>query len=432
MAIRIFNRRYSLNRFYLPLYLFFFIFAPPIIPNINSFHILFLYTFIILIFKYYGLFRSFIRKKICRIFFYGYILLLLYVVALMMICMISGKINIMNEITQLYRYFMVVLELPVCSIYISIYCRKNGYRYYDLIKNIIYAGLIQSIFTILMFSSPSIKSKIVNFMSITNGNGGSFLNMSAWEYARRYNAFSDNLQDAFGWGTGIIAGLALFLALHYNKKYFWAFPFLIFVPLLNSVTGLVFSGIMIFIILLPYVMTGNFKGIKYIVGLLVGGILIAIIVICVNPFIFKWVSSNILAIGKLGRGSASSTSFGHLMNNSNWIFPENVYEIVFGTGHNVMGDALGYHHADPGLTNNIWLMGIVGTTYLYCLWSVVIGVAEKKMGHEFFSLFFSVWVCFILFEIKGLTNFYNPGMAITECLIFSTLIENKYKKIYVK
>ncbi len=415
------NHRYDLGKLYLTIYLFAFIFAPPLIPRLNFFHVLFLYTFIILVFRYRVSVNKAFQDRITKKFYLGYSLLLVYVISSMVLCIVSGKINLMNEITQLYRIFMVVIEMPVCAIYIALYCRKHSYSYFELPKAIIKAGLIQAVFTILMAGSPGIKARIVGFMSRTNGDGGSFLNMSAWEYARRYNAFSDNLQDALGWGTGIITALALFMALRYKKKYFWAMPVLFLVPLFNSVTGVVMAFVVSAIVLSAGFLRRNFQSIKYIAGLLMLSVVVILIVRSANPFVYNWVKQNLLAIGKLGQGSSSSTSFGHLMNNSNWQFPENPLEFLFGTGHNVMGDAAGYHHADPGITNNIWLMGLFGTIYLYAFWFFILRKAGSEAGKGFMRLYFALWVCLVLFEIKGLSNFYNPGLAVTECLLFSPL-----------
>lgn len=425
MTIKFFGYKIKLRKLYLPLYLFFFIFAPPMVSGVNTFHLLFFYTVVLIILKYQKIFWKLIHAKVCNIFYFGYMLLLLYVVILMAMCLAFGKINVMNEVKQLYRYFMVIIEVPVCAIYISIYCKKKDYSYYDLIESILHAGLMQSVFTILMVLFPAIKSQIVGFMERVNGSGGSFLNMSGWEYARRYNAFSNNLQDALGWGTGIVAALALFYTLRVNKKYFWAFLILTLVPLFNAVTGVLFIGVIVFFILWPYILHGNAKGLIYAIKILLGALIIASIVMVSNPFVWEWVKGNLLAIGKMGKGSSSSTSFGNLMHVSNWQFPESFIDIIIGTGHNVMGDAEGYHHADPGITNNIWLMGMIGTTYLYWLWFAVIRAASKRVGAEFKWIFISIWICLVLFEIKGMSNYYNPGLAVTECLVFGTLIQQK-------
>lgn len=416
---------FDLRKLYAICYLFFCIFAPPVIPGINSFHFLFLYTVWVLIFKYNKSFQKILASKVCKRFFGGYGLLLGYVFTSMLLCIISGRINLMNEITQLYRYFMVVIELPVCAIYIALYCRKHSYDNYDMIKLIIAAGLIQAAFTVMMISSPGIKAAIVGYMSRTNGDSGSFLNMSAWEYARRYNAFSDNLQDALGWGTGIIASLALFISLSKHKKYLWIYPILILVPLFNAVTGVVFTIVTSFVIICSNILKGDPKAVKYLFLIAFGAIIFALILMTVNPFVYDWVSNNLLAIGRIGKGSSSTTSFGHLMNESNWRFPPNALSIIFGTGHNVMSDADGYHHADPGITNNVWLMGMVGTAYLYGFWTDVIRTAGNRSGRELRSIFISLGICLILFEIKGITNFYNPGLAVTILLIFSSLISRR-------
>ncbi len=428
MTLMVSNHKYDLGKVYLTLYLFAFIFAPPLIVRLNFFHILFMYTLMVLALRYRVSVNKAFQDEITKTFYAGYGILLVYVMFLMFLCILSGKINLINEVTQLYRTFMVVVELPVCAIYIALYCKKYRYNYLELIKSIIAAGLIQSVFTILMVSSPDIKARIVEFMSKTNGDGGSFLNMSAWEYARRYNAFSNNLQDALGWGTGIITALALFMALKYKKKYFWVMPILFLVPLFNSVTGVIFVFVVSAIILLPYFLKRNFQSIKYIIGLLIFSVAVVCIVKTTNPFVYNWVKQNLLAIGKLGKGSASYTSFGHLMNNSNWQFPDSPLEFLFGTGHNVMGDAVGYHHADPGITNNIWLMGLLGTVYLYVFWFFILRKAGSKVGKGFKSLYFALWMCLTLFEIKGLSNFYNPGLAVTVCLLFSPLAIDKSDK----
>ena len=129
MTLMVSNHKYDLGKVYLTLYLFAFIFAPPLIVRLNFFHILFMYTLMVLALRYRVSVNKAFQDEITKTFYAGYGILLVYVMFLMFLCILSGKINLINEVTQLYRTFMVVVELPVCAIYIALYCKKYRYKY---------------------------------------------------------------------------------------------------------------------------------------------------------------------------------------------------------------------------------------------------------------------------------------------------------------
>ena len=153
---------------------------------------------------------------------------------------IGEQLEVNEYIVNIYRIVGVEVLIIACSVYVVCYCLKNNLDFKQLCSCFMYAGLVQSIFAVIMVISPSAKTFFNNlFVMHTYGsieNSG----IKSWIFNERLYGFANVLYDGFGYGTGIIAGIAIWLMLEEKKiniKYVLYVLVLIIVPVLNSITG---------------------------------------------------------------------------------------------------------------------------------------------------------------------------------------------------
>lgn len=424
-------RKSSFSEIGFILYLFCFIFAPPIIPKINLIFIVFAYTILQLIKREGRLINSILFesgiKKYCYFMFFAFT----YIVFVMWIGVHVQDVGGINYIKTFYRFLLLIPVTVTCVLYIIIRMKELKYDFYDFLHAIIKAGSIQAIISILMFLSPSIKQVLVDIMF---ANTGDSLTQNLWVYQRRLYAFSNSVLDSFGYGTGIIAVLPFFLAIKKRIIYLIYVPMLLVVPLLNSRTGLIVFFIGVITVIPLYLF--KIKFIKLFKTVFVAGVLLFFLNIGykimqeVNPLTTIWIENGISSFlslfgidnGTVDIGYTESTN--NLFSASFWYVPNNI-GLIFGTGHNVY-QANGFDHSDVGYINDIWLGGLVGLFLLYFpLFILLIKTALKETQKEIKYLLFFLFFAFIATNVKGYMINYNVGMAITLSISFAAVYFSK-------
>lgn len=404
----------------LVIYLFFFIFAPPLIPRISTIHVLTVGSLLYMLLYWRTSLKLFYRQKNIKTFFTLFVIYLLYTMSRMAYSIIVNPVNADNYANTLYKFFMVVIEIPICCAFIIIYCNKKNYSFDELLKMIIWTGVIQVVVGGCMIVSPSIKYSLVSFMQ--KNNGSSISDIVPWEYNRRYNAISDCMLDMLGWGLGIISALPLYLKGKKRYIYLLCIPFLVVITVANSTTGIIMFGILTVIAIL-----GKIKKISNNKVVLIGVAFFAAIgaVIAMKyvvPSTYDWTVNEIKAI--LGMNTEKVSSFSKVMSADFRIFPEQIIELVFGTGHTIYG-ASGFAHSDLGYINHIWLGGLVGIIGIYFIYFTLFKAGFKRHRK---AVVLSLAIAMYIFELKGFGICYNPGMALTMLLVFGVIIfEKKYE-----
>lgn len=305
-----------------------------------------------------------------------------------------------------------------CILYIIIKCENLSYSITDLLKVVIGAGLIQALICICMILSPEFKRIIVSFMyRMTNDT----IYLNVWHYNKRFYGFANNLLDTFGYGTGIIASLALFLAFNKKISYLLLLPPLILVPFMNSRSGLVIFSIGLLIAIPDFLVHCNrntiIKGIFLFFTLFIVLNILIFYLKKNEADTFTWVVSGTKDIFKLFQGQSGEGSLKTLFSKQFWNLPSGI-RLLTGTGHSLY-DARGFMHSDVGYINDIWLVGIIGMFFLYFPYINLLFKAFIKgyYGFEKCIVFF-LFIALFVFNIKTFTFAYNTGTAITLLIIF--------------
>lgn len=422
--------RFNKRKVYLSVFLFMFIFMPPIFPYINILYILDVFAVIAIVTKYKSEYLLICTNK--TISWFKNTFFIFSVVTIMHNILdwtIGEQLEVNEYIVNIYRIVGVEVLIIACSVYVVCYCLKNNLDFKQLCSCFMYAGLVQSIFAVIMVISPSAKTFFNNlFVMHTYGsieNSG----IKSWIFNERLYGFANVLYDGFGYGTGIIAGIAIWLMLEEKKiniKYVLYVLVLIIVPVLNSITGF-------FIALLAVILKGGQiiknKGIKFnsliycvlLIASAAGGLLILNnrATAAINRLF-----SNIMAI--LGKND-QITSYSNLMRPSYWILPTGIIDKFIGTGHTIYTTTQ-FGHSDVGYINMIWMVGIIGCIWLYSIFIIPIYTEYRKSETDLKkSILLFLIIAFLFFELKGIGVAINTGMPIIITLMYMAALEEEGK-----
>lgn len=421
--------RISKKNLFASIYMFFIIFMPPVFHGINSLYVLDIISLVILLFQYKKQLLNILKNKHIIHFNVMMMLIMLYVLFRVMIdAIFVNKLELNEYLVVMYRFIGVIFFIQIPVLFMVCYYQKNNFSYNEVCKTVINAGLIEACFTFMALLSPTVKKILVTIF--INNVYGSVDNISwgSWIFTERLYGFANVLFDGFGYGTGIIAGLAMFILFTESNmiKNIIIFGILLVVPTVNSITGLFIAVIAIPLVLYFGLKSGKIKGksIIIVVFLILLMILGLVALQEVAPQSMLRLQDNINAI--LGKETVNSvTSYGNLLRSSYWVLPSDRFSLLFGTGHDIYTtDAFG--HSDVGYTNMIWLLGIVGSVLLYGVFVKLILSACKRANNAFEKqvlLFLSV--AFLFFEIKGIGIAINTGIPVIILLSFYSLICNK-------
>lgn len=410
--------KYYWKRAYYVMYIFIFIFAPPLIKGMNIVHLISIFSLFLLVRYHRNDIRQIVHIPELKSF---YIKLIYFTIYMVLITTVSATITpgyFGNYLVNLYRMFLILFSITICIIYLVIAFKNDGIDFWEALKFIVISGCVQLCFSLLMLFFPEVKYVLVDFI-LKNTIGSGVDGIPSWEYARRYFAFSDNMVDMLGYGTGLIAIFPLLLGMKKNEKYFFLSPFLLLVPMLNAVTGIVIYIIGVIIVIPEIIRTYKSKFFK---ALLFVFLIIGIglfLVYKYSPYSLEWVTREISTLFLINKDAATQvTSIGNLFRDKSFKLPDKIVNILFGTGHTVYSLS-GFEHSDVGYTNNIWLVGILGSLFLYSTFAKFFIDAyqnHKDKAGKILILFIAV--SFFIFEVKGGGVTYQPAMVLT--LLIST------------
>lgn len=409
MKIKI--KRDLLSKIYFSIYLFFSLFAPPLLPDINIIIPLSIISLLILIFRYQKEFYIIIKSKILRNFILFIILYLFYLLSIILFNILIGEIvNITHYITFFYSFFLVVPTTLIVCIYIVSFCLKKRWNFDELITMFVIAGFFQGLITICTIISNNIKIFFVNLMY---KNTNEVKLTSSWLIERRFYGFANSMLDLFGLGTGIIASLPLFLY-RIKRKIIYFIPTLLIVPFMNSRTGLVIFAIALIMILIQiFFHRKKVSDLILIIALIIVIIMLILYMSINSPETISWILNDFSSFFSDTEGTATN-----LFSKNFWQIPNNIFHFFCGTGHSLYL-ASGYSHSDVGYINDLWRQGIIGTILLYGAFFYLWSKGKKKSSNQREKNIFNlIMISFIVFLIKGSLFTYHPAMII----FFSTTI----------
>lgn len=424
----------------LVIFIFFLLFSPPVIPQINTALFAAVYAGIRLITKYRKeLFSALNQSGILR-FSISIAVFLVYIATITITnYAVSGEsVQIMHYVKLWYRFFLIVPVLMVCSLFICIRAKEREYSLYNLAMCFVQATMIQFVLALLALLIPQVKDFFISV--IYSNTGDSYLNIP-WVMARRGFGFSNSFVDSFGFGMGIIAVLPLFFLKEKRQWTICLVPCLIFVSFVNVRTGLIIAVIGL-VVALPSIilafakmsLRGKQKAVvSVIVAILITVLLIALVFFC-NPLtiqwilgdvvdmfcsvfkiptdIFEWESSTPGETGTIGdwlQPDSDTTTSDILFSERFWNLPSG-WTLLFGSGHTIY-EADGYQNSDVGYVNDLWLGGIIGCLLLYGAFTMLfISAFRSSRDWGTRSLVIFLILSILVFQVKANAIMFNAGL----------------------
>ena len=419
------------DKIYLVAYMFFLLFLPPLIKKINILLPLFVFSLFFIVFKYREEAKRLIienkKKKWLYVIlaYFGW-----YALSILINFLISKSFYSYNYFISLYSILLVVICVPVCALYIVLYCQDKDISFDYLIKAIIISGLIQSAIAILCLIFPWFKSLIVDIMYF---NTGEKLYVHEYSLNRRFFGFANGLLDSFGFGTGLIALLPFYYSIRNSKKWLLSVPFLLLVPFLNSRTGLVvfLVGFIVFII---YIFK-NKKIKEYALvftSCMIGIAIFILVVLLFNRTTIDWIIRDLKSFFNSNINGTARTLFGDYF----WRLPSDLVGLILGKSVTVAAyggvkDAFGFT-SDVGYINEIWKTGIVGLGIVCVfLWDYMKKII-KEIRIDYKFLVISLIPILMIVNIKFYVLCCNPGTTIIIIIGLYTFLNKKNKEVEEK
>ncbi len=433
--------------------IFFMLFAPPVIPDINTALPAAVVVGVLLLLRHRKDIIPIFKKSGMMMFTVIMIVFFAYLAIITLINFgIGERVQLMHYITLWYRFFLIVPVLLICCLYICIRCKKHNYSPYDLGIQFVYATMIQFVLAIVALMIPAVKDW---FIDVIYANTGAYYLGIQWLMLRRGFGFTNSFVDSFGFGMGIIAALPLFFIKKNRLKILYFIPCAIFVSLVNVRTGLIMSAIGL-VFALPIVIKILIKEKLRLVAAAAGAIVVLVglfgLVQVRNPVTISWILGDIASFTEQDiqsppkqddsseetpedpdageqdpnlSGAINSTA-DNLFSEGFWNFPTGV-SLVFGTGHTIY-EAEGYAHSDVGYVNDLWMGGIVGSVLLYAafaylLWNAFRGSAKNI---KWLVVFFAAAI--LIFQVKANAFMFNAGLNTILPLCFYICLYNVKEK----
>lgn len=405
----------SIRKISLALYLFFLIFAPPIMPE---FHIALAgVTILYLIFQSKNKLTKIYRNSGLNIALSGMLVFLVYIIFILIFNEIfyEDTVQIGHYISLYNRFIAVAIVIVPGVLFIIYYLNRYKMELDDLLEVVIMSGAMEALTCLLALLFPSVKT-FFNELTLTMGGGNLYEN--TWYITVRSYGFARTLVDVFGWGTGLIAGISFIYGIFKKKKYIVLSFMLLISPLLNARTGIVIYVMAVIIILCC--MLGKLDISKFIILIIAVAAAVSLFGIVLSyiskyyPATGSWIEEGMNSITyALKRNENVSNISGFTLafqNKEKWDLPKNL-RLFWGTGHSRYS-AQGYTHTDFGYVNDIWAGGILGIIVLYGS-ILIIGLRSFKKSDLCIKIIIIYCILsFFVFNIKACSYGYNCGMVV--------------------
>lgn len=405
-----------IHKFFLTIYMFLIIFAPPFFPKARI--VFALITVILILCSEHKLNRlyKYVRNSGLIIFIIGISIFLVYIFWAMLINELIFQDTVQfSHYTGLYNRFIVSLLVIIpCSVYLNIKMEQYKFNIDDFWTVIFGAELIEIATVIISLLSPSAKSLFNHLALIMNGGA---LRENVWYVTVRSYGFSESLLDSFGLGAGLIAGLSFMYGVMKNKKYFVLSFVMLIASLVNARTGVIIYLLAVIIIFLNYIIS---RDIKNILKILFGVIIFALIgvklwniLVEYYPATTGWISEGLGDLLGMLTGTKSvkkTTGFVNVVQSNSWWELPQFPRYIFGTGHSRY-QAEGYTHTDFGYVNDIWAGGILGCIVLYGSAILFTLKQFKKMNKCYKVIMLYMLMAVLVYNIKSCIFTCSTGLT---------------------
>lgn len=423
------NKSINLKNIWLIIYIFIFLFAPPLVTSINLLIPLSVYSLFVIVVKYHSKIKVLFKNRdfqrlIIVLVFYAFI----YILSTLINSVNTEGTYSKNYVLNLYSFILNFPLTIICSIYLTFKFNDAKLSVNDMVRYFIYAGLMQSGLALLALMSSTCRQWMLQHM--LNANTEKFIN-SPWIVERRFYGFSNNMLDLFGFGTGVLATLPLYYAKKNNKyQYILLIPILLIVPILNSRTGIVILvlGIICFIIgMIAKKEINAVVFIKYLIIIIAFMFFVFIIVKTYSPNTIDWIENDFLSF--LNPSESSGTA-NILFDESWWRLPEPKYYLL-GTGFSITGYSDYASNisvtSDVGYINEFWRTGIIGSLIIYYFLFLLTKIAKNNLkNNKVYKTMFSFFlVASLATLVKGYVFSYNPGNVVIYTLTIMIIYSSK-------
>ncbi len=420
--------------------IFFMLFAPPIIPEINTAMLAAVVVGVVLLVRHRKEIIPVFKESGMMIFTSIMILFFVYLAITTLVNFGFGeRVQLMHYVTLWYRFFLIVPVLLICCLYICVRGKQCRYSPYDLGMQFVYAAMIQFVLAFVALMIPAVKDW---FIGVIYANTGAYYLGIEWLMLRRGFGFTNSFVDSFGFGMGIIAALPLFFIQKRRLKIVYFVPCVIFISLVNVRTGLI-VGALGLVLALPVIIKTLLRE-KFRLILAAAGALAVLVgffalVQVRNPVTISWILGDIASFTeqqpqqpqqpsspedpsvdtpqtpeedpgtqKPGFDEPINSTADNLFSSDFWNFPSGI-SLIFGTGHTIY-EAEGYAHSDIGYVNDLWMSGIVGSLLLYAAFAFALWGAfkESPANIKCLILFFAVGI--LIFQVKANAFMFNAGL----------------------
>lgn len=387
---------------YLPDFSLFFKFLKPslVVFTFAVFHLLIMWKRIV---------NYIINTKLISVFFF-YILSFIYL--LIVVIMREGQWNsIISNMTGIAQM------INICAI--ALLLKDRHYDYKEMIRFLIYIGLVQAFFCIIMFYFPEAK-EFANALYLQNDETGTLLSI----VGDRVYGVSSNYTFLLPVTMSFIAYIAIVFAFCCNEKKFYIYGvILLWTSLMNGRTGIYICFTLI--LLLPfYFMLKKYKFTTSIL-LICGGILFGSLTIYLlnkmMPEKIEWALNGLRDFVGALKGDEYSGNMKALADKM--VFFPNGSGFIFGEGHRVFGtigiETVG-KHSDIGYINDIYKGGIFYYLLFYIpMFFFLIRQAwciGNQIDHHFVHTLFLGSFLFLLFaNYKGEAI---TGTSLVMCFVY--------------
>ena len=400
---------------------FFYIFNPSNFFRFNALYILFLFSFLIFIFNK-NILISVISKKRILFFFLTIILLSVYL-------LFFTAYKSTGALERVYSFVILMVSIITSIGMFVLYCRVYSTNMYAAIKFIVNLGAIQIFFVILSLVYPEFR----NWILLTSRSEELYVISNDLGSGLRSFGLSSGYTSTFPMFMGLCSLFSLYL-LKYTDKYLIKVKYFILILLfllsvvLNARIGLV--PLIIWLLFSPLFFF-NIKNIKAFL-LIIIFIFFAFPIISINFDIFNSdlffrVRQGYNEITYLLSGKKTGT-FSAL--NDMWIFPEYIFDLLFGQGVNTVGNY--FVRSDIGIVQDIYMYGLVPTLSMMFFLSYFYFPLISKLFKLFgFVFILTVLISLLLFYFKGMILYSNEVVNLFLFLGLISLCSNK-KYIQIK
>lgn len=398
---------------YIILYTFLFVYCPPIMP-IYLLHILTLHSAFLLVIHYKKEYPKYIIKTRILHLIVPLIIAMLY---LLIVILINE-----SSIMKLYQYILIIIEIPICVLYLCCYFVRHKYSIYDVINIVLIAGAIQGVIATLSFLVPPFKDVLINILTerIHSENASSDIILAMAEH--RLNGFASNLTFTTPIVQSLLGIISLYLALNRNYKYILYMPIMLFSALINARSSFV---VLIYGLILIILMSAiNRKTIQKF--MIIGTVIIIATAVLVeftsnsSDAVFVWISVGFNEIISFMQGE--STGYFQIVLDNFIIYPEGL-AMIFGTGDIVFGLDIGMG-SDIGYINDLWLGGLVFISIVYFTFIAYYFKAYRKADKLVKFIILLLITTFVTLNIKGIVVSNNEFTNIS-ILLSAVFILNK-------